>query len=51
MTVADWYRDDVCPKVLNRHPNANELDYLFFPNEKNREKLFILKLSFLVLPA
>ncbi|MDP6440491.1 MAG: hypothetical protein QGF61_02145 [Pelagibacteraceae bacterium] len=40
MTVADWYRDDVYPKVLNRHPNANELDYLFFPNEKNREKLF-----------
>ena len=40
MTVADWYRDDVYPKVLNRHPNCNELDYLFFPKVENREKLF-----------
>ena len=40
MTVADWYRDDVYPKVLNRYPNCNELDYLFFPKIENREKLF-----------
>ena len=40
MTVADWYRDDVYPKVLNRHLNCNELDYLFFPKVENREKLF-----------
>ena len=40
MTVADWYRDDVYPKVLNRHPNCNELDYLFFPKVENREELF-----------
>jgi len=40
MTVADWYRDDVYPGVMNRHPNTNELDYLFFPKIENRDKLF-----------
>lgn len=40
MTVADWYRDDVYPRVMNRHPNTNELDYLFFPKIENRDKLF-----------
>ena len=40
MTVADWYRDDVYPRVMNRHPNTNELDYLFFPKVENRDKLF-----------
>ncbi|MBC8304589.1 MAG: hypothetical protein H8E55_53615 [Pelagibacterales bacterium] len=40
MTVADWYRDDVYPRVVNRHPNCNELDYLFYPKVENREKLF-----------
>ena len=39
-TVADWFRDDVYPNIVNRYPNANNLDYLFFPNEENREKLF-----------
>ena len=39
-TLADWYRDDVYPRVLNRHPNCNNLDYLFFPKIENREKLF-----------
>lgn len=39
-TVADWFRDDVYPRIVNRYPNASELDYLFFPNEENREKLF-----------
>ena len=25
---------------MNRHPNTNELDYLFFPKIENRDKLF-----------
>ena len=39
-TLADWWRDDVYPIILNRHSNCNELDYLFFPKIENREKLF-----------
>jgi len=39
-TLADWWRDDVYPKILNRHSNSNELDYLFFPKIENREKIF-----------
>ncbi len=39
-TLADWWRDDVYPRILNRHPNCNNLDYLFFPKVENREKLF-----------
>ena len=39
-TVADWFRDDVYPRIMNRHPNAKPLDYLFYPNEENRNKLF-----------
>ena len=39
-TVADWFRDDVYPRIVNRYPKVSELDYLFFPNEENREKLF-----------
>ena len=39
-TLADWWRDEVYPKILNRHQNCNELDYLFFPKVENREKLF-----------
>ena len=39
-TLADWWRDEVYPRIINRHPNCNELDYLFFPKEENREKLF-----------
>ena len=39
-TLADWWRDDVYPRIINRHQNCNELDYLFFPKVENREKLF-----------
>ena len=39
-TLADWWRDEVYPRIINRHPNCNELDYLFFPKVENREKLF-----------
>jgi hypothetical protein len=39
-TVADWFRDDVYPRIINRYQNATALDYLFFPDETNREKLF-----------
>ena len=39
-TLADWWRDEVYPNILNRHQNCNELDYLFFPKVQNREKLF-----------
>ena len=39
-TLADWWRDEVYPNILNRHQNCNELDYLFFPKVENREKLF-----------
>jgi len=40
MTVADWYRDDVYPRVMNRHPNTNELDYLFFPKIESRSSIY-----------
>ena len=36
----NWVCDDVYPRVMNRHPNTNELDYLFFPKIENRDKLF-----------
>ena len=39
-TLADWWRDDVYPRILNRHSNCNDLDYLFFPKVENREKIF-----------
>ena len=39
-TLADWWRDDVYPRVLNRHSNCNDLDYLFFPKVENRQKIF-----------
>ena len=39
-TLADWWRDDVYPRILNRHSNCNDLDYLFFPKVENRNKLF-----------
>ena len=40
MTVADWYRDDVYKRIMNRHPNNNKLDYLFFPKVDNIDRLF-----------
>ena len=40
LTVADWFRDNVYPKIINRYPNSNSFDYLFFPKEENRDKLF-----------
>ena len=39
-TLADWFRDDVYPRMMNRYPDAKPLDYLFYPNEENRTKLF-----------
>ena len=39
-TLADWWRDDIYPNILNRHTDCNELDYLFFPKVENREKIF-----------
>jgi len=39
-TLADWWRDDIYPTILNRHSDCNELDYLFFPKIENREKIF-----------
>ena len=40
LTVAYWFRDNVYPKIINRYPNSNSFDYLFFPKEENRDKLF-----------
>ena len=39
-TLVDWFRDDVYPNIINRYPNAKPFDYLFFPKEENRDKLF-----------
>ena len=39
-TLADWFRDDVYPNIINRYPNAQPFDYLFFPKEENRDKVF-----------
>ena len=39
-TLADWWRDDIYPNILNRHTDCNELDYLFFPKVENREKIY-----------
>ena len=39
-TLADWWRDDVYPRILNRYPNTNQFDYLFFPEIENRVRLF-----------
>ena len=40
LTVADWFRDEVYPNIINRYQNSNSFDYLFFPKEENRDKLF-----------
>jgi len=40
MTVPDRYRDDVYPRVINKHTNTNEFDYQFFPKIENRDRLF-----------
>jgi len=40
LTLADWFRDDVYPRVINRYPDSTPLDYLFFPKEENRQKVF-----------
>ena len=40
LTVADWFRDEVYPNIINRYQNSNSFDYLFFPKAENRDKLF-----------